>query len=877
MKQVLAVVAPILCLCLFFSSIVAAQNPEKKNYKAVAITTAPIIDGILDDEAWQHGHWIGDFIQNQPFEGAPTTQKTEFNIVFDEDNLYVAFKAYDTSPDSIVRRLTRRDQIDGDMVGLAIDSYHDQRTAFMFSVSAGGVKFDQMLTENGDNEDESWDPNWWVKVSTNEEGFVAEMKIPFSQLRFGKNAISVWGLEVFRQIYREDEMDFWQHIPQDAPGLVHMFGEMSGVESIKPKKIFDITPYGVAKAERYESESGNPFADGKDAGLSAGVDAKIGVTNNLTLDLTINPDFGQVEADPSEVNLSAYETFFEEKRPFFIEGANITNFGIGIGDGGIGNDNLFYSRRIGRRPSLYPDMASGEYAGIPQFSTILGASKLTGKTSDGLSIGFIESVTAKEMAEIDNDGERRFETVEPLTNYFVGRVQKDFDEGNTLIGGMVTGTNRFLEDNTKDYLHKSAYTGGIDFTKYWQEKAWSFNVNAAFSEVSGTAQAIEATQKSSARYFQRAGNDYVNYDPTRTSLFGSGGRMQLLRQKGHWTAIAVLLWKTPGFELNDIGYLRQADQIFSLVWAQYRVWEPKKFYRSYSMSADHYRIWDFGGNHLGDGLEANAGMDFKNFWYMNLGTNVNLDGISNTLLRGGPGMRVPGSASARTFIRTDRRKKISFNVFANLNRGFEGSSDSWYIEGGVTLKPINTLSLSINPGYNASFDQLQYITQKSYKNEDRYLFGSIDRKTVSASIRISLNITPDLTLQYWGQPFVATGKYRDFKYISDPMASNYHSRFATYSGDQIAEVEDEIMIDENKDGVVDYDFGNQDFNVQEFLSNFVVRWEYNPGSSVYLVWNQTRSGFNSSGSLDVTNDLGDLFGEKPYNIFLVKFSYRFGL
>ena len=877
MKQALAFAAFILGLSLLFSSPAAAQYAEKKTYKALAITKAPEIDGILDDAAWQQNAWMGDFIQHEPFNGDLVSQKTEFNIVFDDDNLYVAFKAYDTSPDSIVRRLTRRDQIDGDMVGVAIDSYHDQRTAFMFSVSAGGVKFDQMLTENGDNEDESWDPNWWVKVSTNKEGWVAEMKIPFSQLRFGENANSVWGLEVLRQIFRKDELDFWQHIPKDSPGFVHRFGEMPGVESIRPKKIFDITPYGVAKAERYEAGPGNPFADGKDANLTAGVDAKIGVTSNLTLDLSINPDFGQVEADPSEVNLSAYETFFEEKRPFFIEGANITTFGIGIGDGGVGNDNLFYSRRIGRRPSLYPDLASNEYAKIPQFTTILGASKLTGKTSNGLSIGFIESATAKEIAEIDNDGNRKMETVEPLANYFVGRVQKDFNQGNTIIGGMVTGTNRDLEENTKDDFHKSAYTGGLDFTKYWKEKAWSFNVNAAFSEVNGTAQAIEATQTSSARYFQRPGNDYVNYDPTRTSLSGSGGRLQLFRQKGHWTALAVMLWKTPGFELNDIGFLRQADQLFSLVWGQYRVWEPKGFYRNFNISGDYFSTWDFGGNHLGDGIESNFNIGFKNFWYLGGGTSLNLNGMSNTMLRGGPRMKVPGNANARIYVETDERKKINFNAFASINRGFEGSSNNWNVEGGVTFKPINTLSLSVYPGYSFSFNELQYLTLRSFENKDRYLFGSIDFKTISASLRISLNITPDLTLQYWGQPFVATGKFSDFKYISAPMASSYENRFVTYSDDQIAFINDEIRIDENRDGVVDYDFGNQDFNVQEFLSNFVVRWEYSPGSSVYLVWNQTRSGFNSSGNLNVSNDLGDLFSEKPYNIFLVKFSYRIGL
>lgn len=867
----------IISFFLLLCSTASAQLLEKKSYKASPIQKAPVIDGILDDEAWNEGGWVGDFIQHEPFNGTSATQKTEFKIVFDENNLYVAFKAFDTSPDSIVRRMTRRDDQDGDVVGLAIDSYHDLRTAFLFSVSAGGVKFDRMMTEDGENEDDSWNPNWWVKVGLNENGWAAEMKIPFSQLRFSKNANSAWGLEVFRQIFRKDELDLWQHIPKDAPGLVHLFGEMPGVETIQPKKIFDITPYGVAKAEHYKSEPGNPFADGHDAKLNAGLDAKIGVTNNLTLDMTINPDFGQVEADPSQVNLSAYEVFFQERRPFFIEGANITTFGIGIGDGGVGNDNLFYSRRIGRRPSLFPSLENGEHVFVPQFTPILGATKLTGKTGNGLSVGFIESVTAREMAEIDHDGKRRMETVEPLTNYFVGRVQKDFDQGNTLLGGMMTATNRDLDEFTRDYFHRSAYSGGIDFTQFWKNKSWMFNVNAAFSQVNGSEKAIEATQRSPVRFFQRPDNDYVNFDTTRTSLTGSGGRMQLLRQKGHWSAIAVLLWKTPGFELNDIGYLRQSDQLFSLIWGQYRVWEPKSFYRSYSISADFYRIWDFGGNHQSDGLEANGSINLKNYWWLNFGTNLSFAGISNNMLRGGPRMKLPGSANAWMNISTDQRKNLSFNVSASVQQGFEKNLYNWYVGSGIVYKPVNVLSLSFNPAYSVAFDELQYVTKKSLTQEDRYIFGSIDRKTVSASLRISFNITPDLTLQYWGQPFVATGKYSDFKYISSPFASKYEDRFVVYSSDQLAWRNNENQIDENRDGNVDYSFGKLDFNVQEFLSNFVLRWEYSPGSAVYFVWNQTRSGFISTGDLQVAENLSDLFSEKPHDIFLVKFSYRLGI
>lgn len=860
------------------SSFAFSQELVKKNYKATEIEIAPTIDGELNDEAWQNGEWLNDFTQFEPYNAAATTQRTEFKILFDKDNLYIGMKAFDTSPDSIVQRLTRRDNPDGDFMGIAFDSYHDLRTAFMFAVTAGGVKFDQMLTEDGENEDDSWNANWWVKVKMVEDGWIAEIKIPFSQLRFENESDGVWGLQVFRQTYRHNELDFWQHIPKDAPGLVHMFGEMNGLESIKPQKIFDITPYGIAKLETYEAEEGNPFLDGSDTHVNAGIDAKIGVTNNLTLDLTINPDFGQVEADPSEVNLSAYESYFSEKRPFFIEGANITTFGIGIGDGGVGNDNLFYSRRIGRRPRLEPDLNDNEYARVPVNTPIIGAAKLTGKTSNGLSIGIIESVAAEGRAEIDDNGTRRYETVEPLTNYFLGRVQKDLNEGNTIIGGMITSTNRWTDATTEDDFHKTAYTGGVDFTQYFQKKVWMFNVNAAFSQVNGTENAIANTQESSARYFQREDNDYVNYDPTKTSLTGSGGRLQIIRQKGHWTHLAVVLWKTPGFELNDMGYLRQADQLFAMYWGQYRVWEPKGIYRSWNLSGDYYNVWDFGGNLLGHGLEANANMDFKNFWSLWGHLNLNTNGISNTMLRGGPRMRTSGSNSIQYNVSTDSRKKLHFYVYNNFGSGFDDSSRNFTISAGFTYKPINTLTVSVNPRFNKSFNELQYIGKESYNGNDRYLFASIDQKVLSASIRISYNLTPDLTLQYWGQPFIASGEFKDYKVIDSPMATNYQDRFNVFNASQMSGLVDGVFdIDENADGTTDYSIGNPDFNVQEFLSNLVIRWEYSPGSSVYLVWNQTRNGSLEDGNMNVGSDLDNLFTEKSHNVFLVKFSYRIGL
>jgi hypothetical protein len=862
------------------------QTLEKKQYKATKITEAPVINGILDDEAWKSGQWIDDFTQFEPYNGRPASQRTAFNIVFDENNIYVAIKAYDTSPDSIVKRLTRRDNTDGDLVAIVFDSYHDLRTGFLFGVSAGGVKFDEMMTNDDQNEDSSWDPDWWVKTTINKEGMYAEMKIPFSQLRFEKKSGDVWGLEVARSLFRKNETSFWQPIPKDAPGLIHMMGELTGLEQVKPKKIFDITPYGVAKTENYKSEPGNPFATGKESKINGGVDAKIGVTNNLTLDLTINPDFGQVEADPSVVNLSAYETFYEEKRPFFIEGNNITNFGIGMGDGDIGNDNLFYSRRIGRQPqgSVYD---FGGYVDSPINTSIIGAAKLTGKSKNGLSVGFLDAVTAEEKAEIDTNGTRFFQTVEPLTNYLVGRVQKDIKNGNTIIGGMITSVNREMEDiplvgddsrNLINRLPSSAFAGGLDFTQYFKEKTYMFNINAAFSLIEGTKLAMVREQRSSARYFQRPGN-YISLDSSRTSLSGNGGRVQFLKAgKGHWRYETAFLWKTPGFEINDLGYQRAADELFQVLWVGYRVWEPKSFYRSYNLNFNQWMTWNFSGDHLSKGGNFNGNINLKNYWGLYGGVNTNFNIIENTILRGGPIMRLPANANYWFGLSTDSRKKYEVDLEIDQSASLEKASKSFSIGPKIIFKPINTLSFSIHPSFSTSFDELQYVEQTSFGAQNRYVFASIDQKTISMSFRVNFNLTPDLTLQYWGQPFIASGKYYNFKYITSPMASEFRDRFHVYNTGEITLVDnDHYSIHENFGATEDYTISKPDFNVKEFLSNLVIRWEYNPGSSLYLVWSQTRDSSDGTGIMRFDDNMSTLFRERPHNVFLVKFSYRFAL
>ena len=738
-----------------------------------------------------------------------------------------------------------------------------------------------MVMNDGEYEDPSWDPNWWVQTSINNEGWVAEMKIPFSQVRFDKNSGTVWGLEVGRIFYRKNETDFWQHIPKEAPGMVHLYGEMKGMEGIKPRKILDITPYTVAKTESFKAVPENPFrSKGRLSGINAGLDAKIGVTNNLTMDLTINPDFGQVEADPSEVNLSAYETFFKEKRPFFIEGKNITNFGLGIGDGENGNDNLFYSRRIGRRPQVSPDLEDGWYADVPIQSAILGAAKLTGKTKNGLSVGFINAITNDEFAEIDTVGGRMQRMVEPLTNYFIGRVQKDSHNGNTLIGGMFTATNRAMNNTVRDFLHESAYTAGADFTQYFDNKNWMVNFNAAFSTVQGSKKAIENTQRSSVRYFQRPDNSYSVLDTNRTSLSGTGGRLQILKQNGNWNFMGVSIWKSPGFETNDVGYLREANSILSVLWGQYQQFEPKGIYRRYSINADVYSVLNFEGDHLAKGFEWNANMNLKNFWRVFTGGSFRGNNQDQSILRGGQMMKTPGNWDIRFGFSSDSRKKFMFEAYSNFRNGYSKSSNSFYTEGGFSYKPTNYLVLSFNPSFSKSFSELQYVSTIEKSAGNKYIFASIDRETVSASFRINVNLSPDLTLQYWGQPFIATGAYNDYKQIINPMADDFRDRFRIFSPDQISRDDDEYLIDENKDQLTDYRFDRKDFNVKEFLSNLVLRWEYSPGSSLFLVWSQSRNTSGDVGKMDLASDLGNLFDgndNKPHNVFLIKFSYRFGL
>ncbi len=875
----------ILMLLSCISLIISGQDYEKRTYNATRITVAPVINGELDDEAWLQGEWAGDFFQYEPTEGAPIKQKTEFKLLYDDNNIYVAIKAYDTAPDSIVQRMTRRDHTDGDEVTVALDSYFDQRTAFGFGVSAAGVKGDLIWTDDGRNEDETFDPIWYVKTAIYDWGWAAEMRIPLTQLRFSASENQVWGLEVFRNLYRHDETSMWQPIARNASGLVHFAGLLNGLSNIKPRTLIDLTPYGVARLETYEGEDGNPWYDGSDFKVNAGLDAKIGVTNNMILSLSLNPDFGQVEADPSEVNLTAFETYFREKRPFFVEGSNITSYSLGIGDGDEGNDNLFYSRRIGKRPSLSHSGDEGEYAWTPSFTPILGAAKLTGKSAGGLSVGVIEAVTSQVNTRIYNEttDETSYLAAEPLTNFTVGRVQKDINGGNTIIGGMVTSTIRALDETTEDYFHKSATTGGVDFTQYFGEMNYIFQLRTAFSSVTGTEDAIARTQRSIIHNFKRPDADYTEYDPTRTSLSGFGGNLMAGKIGGNWQLLYLSAWKSPGFELNDIGYMQVADQYLGVGVINYNIYKPFSIFNSMSIGTNLIHMMDFGGNTNVVGISQSWSAQYKNLWGSFVSGQLNSRETDNLLLRGGPSMKMPGQIYFGGGIYSNSRKKLSGEFDMRYFRTFQDVRTSYSLSFELEYRPLDNLTLSAEPEWSMTSNEMQYVTTVSATSgvyTPRYVFGTIDQKILSVSLRVDYNITPDLTIQYWGQPFFGSGDYSNFRNITDPHADAFEDRYIDYQPGWLSyTVKDKTyFVDENLDSWTDYSFESPNFTVSEFLHNLVLRWEFLPGSTAYLVWSQTREYYTGSGTFDVSSQSDDLFSETvPHNVFMVKFSYRFGL
>ncbi len=846
------------------------------------------LDGIPNESAWNTVPWDSEFTQWQPNDGAPASQNTRFKILYDEKYLYFGFRCYDTEPEKIEKRMGRRDEFPGDWVEVNIDSYHDQRTAFSFTLSVSGVRNDEFISGNGNEWDESFNPIWYAKTHVDDQGWTGEMKIPLSQLRYdGDNENHVWGLQVMRRLFRKEERSTWQYIPRNGVGWVSRFGELHGLKNIPPQRQVEIQPYVLAQTETFQKEEGNPFIDGNDSSISGGLDAKVAVTSDLILDMTVNPDFGQVEADPSAVRLDGFQNFFEERRPFFIESRNIFNYQVTGSDAGgdYDQDLLFYSRRIGGSPHRFPDLLDNEYADVPTNTSILGAAKFSGKTKKGWSIGILESIAQQERAVIDFEGNRREEVVEPRANYFVGRLQKDIKEGETVIGGIFTAVNR--GEGLEDIMHKNAYSGGLDFQHYWKNRTWTFRAKGIFSRVEGTPEAIYETQTAFEHLFQRTDADYVEVDPNRTSLSGHGGTVSIAKYGGKEGAKGQVFkfqtggtWRSPELELNDIGFMQTADEINHFTWAGYHFQKPFSIFNSLRLNYNHWARWDFGGSLTNLNWNVNAQASFKNLWSMGTGFNLNPLEISNNALRGETAMRkLPGMFNW-FWVESNSSKKVRINYFQGISIVPHKRAKFREHSLRIRVQPLDALSFSVRAAYGKSYrKQDQWVENVDYQGGTRSIVSQVNQENFRLTARLNYNITPDLTIQYYGQPFIFRPKYKNFAYVADALNKDFNQRFQRFTDNQISfdETEDLYLVDENEDGQTDYSFGKPDFNFVQFRSNLVLRWEYIPGSEVFLVWSQgnTPDAFDDLDSPIGKSLFSNMFDEKAHNIFLVKFTYRF--
>jgi hypothetical protein len=847
-------------------------------YNSVRLQGAPPeIDGKIDDPAWTEGEWSGDYTQQIPTEGATPSVKTELKILYDDKNVYFAIRAYD-DPALIHRYPARRDEFSGDIVGVCFDSYFDKRSGFEFDLTAAGTKLDLVLTNEG--WDMSWDAVWHGKTGVESDKWVAEFQIPLSQLRYGTQEEQVWGLHAWRWVDRNQEEDQWNLIPRNSTGRMQNIGELHGIRNLPRYRHVELLPHTVGKIDALPKEAGNPYRDGASGHGTVGLDAKVGLTTDFTLDLTVNPDFGQVEADPSVVNLTAYETFFEEKRPFFMEGKNILTLNLDsvatAGDVALSfgtNEMMFYSRRIGQAPHAVPGTRPGEFLEMPDHTSILSAAKVTGKTANGVSLGIVQSVTGRERARLSFDGVERREAVEPTTNYFAGRLQKDWDKGNTVLGGMLTNTHRFTDDPALSFLAGDALTGAIDFLQFFKSRSYVLEAKGAFSHITGDAESIDALKRSPVHFYQRPDADHLGIDAGASSLDGWAGTARFARygnSKLRWSN--MVRWASPGFDLNDIGFLRQADFIINSANVGYLETDPHGPFRQWYANVQREDAFDYSGMRTDSMTDLDVSGTFNSKWTLRASLSRLGEPTDTRLLRGGPAMRKSGFWGTAVGLQSDPSRRVSAGLSMHRHFGAEADTHEAEVEGSLRWRATQRLSLQTLVAYNRNLDDLQYVDTAHPGGETRYLLGRIDQDTFGVTFRADLQLSPDLTIQYYGSPFVSTGRYSAIKRVTSSKASDYADRFDAFTDDEIAFDASANAYHVSEAGGAAYTFANPDFSFREFRSNLVTRWEFKPGSTMYVVWSQGRtSAIDQWGS--VGQGFNRLWDTPAANVLLVKFSY----
>lgn len=859
-----------------------------------------VIDGRLDEAAWRTARPATGLVQSQPDEGAPASVDTEVRFLYDDHALYIGARM--TQPGGVVAPLARRDQLldasgdngsfnslTTDKLIIRLDPYHNHLDNAWFEVNPAGSKGEQF------NGDPSWDPVWQAVTRVDSLGWTAEMRIPFSQLRFAPDSIQTWGLQIQRYVDRTNEQLMWSFRRRDEPGGPAFYGHLQGLVIPAQPRQLEALPYVVTGSRFERPAAGDPYNDGSKLRLGVGADIKYLLTTNLTLDAAINPDFGQVEVDPATLNLSAYETYYAEKRPFFVAGRSAFSFGgmrcmFCSNASGLG---AFYSRRIGRSPQLYALVdASAAYAEAPDNAAILAAAKITGRTDGGYTVGVLNAVTGQERARFYPAGDRPEETqvVEPLSNYFVGRLKKEFRGGGSTVGGIVTSTIRKTDDPLiSDYLRGHAEAVGIDWYHSWGGRRYTWMGSTLVSNVAGSAEAMARTQHASARYFQRpdravTGDGLFNtrYDTTATALQGYGLFTRVAKDAGKLRWEAMTNVRSPGFETNDLAFLDRADY----VWLNGNIagnWTtPTRWYRNVFASFGGAMEHNYDGDRTRAALQSFLGMELPNYWNLRLMAIRNSPAYDDRRTRGGPVVKGAGYEMGSIGVSTDARAPAVFDIQVRAARGVGADTRSLSIQPGVALKPASNVFIQLSPSYAYAEGDAQYITAIDDPTADaffgtRYVFGFIRTETVSLSTRVNWTFSPDLTLQLFAQPFIASGEYSSFREFAAPRTLDkvvYGQDAGTISYDQENR---RYEVDPDGDGpAAPFSFGNPDFTTTALRGTAVLRWEYRPGSTLFFVWTQQRSGFDPSGRFDLGTAGTAIFDSAPLNVFQIKATYWFG-
>ncbi len=880
------------CALLGILIVVSPADSSKRlsAFRVPADVPAPVIDGHLEETLWDQAEVATGFVQSRPSPGAPATLRTEARILYDDEAIYVGMRMYDDAPHLIAAQLSRRDASGtySDWAHVAIDSYHDRRTAFRFTVNPRGVKKDA-LHFNDTESDPGWDPVWDVATRIDSLGWTAEYRIPLSQLRFNARggAEQVWGINFGRDIARTEERVSWSALLPNVPGYASRFGDLDGLHGMRSPRRLEVQPYSLARLTRAPVRDGDPFYRRNDGEATAGADLRYGITSDFTLTATLNPDFGQVEADPAFVNLTAYETFLPEQRPFFMEGTDIFRFGLAAGEGESSGEQLFYSRRIGRVPQRRI-LAAGGAVDAPGATTILGAAKVTGKTTSGWSFGVLSATTPEEEARyIDPGGtEVRYVATEPWTHYGVVRANKDLNRSHSTIGSILTTTNRRIEAaDSLRFLPVASYAGGVSARHRFGDGNYETRVFLLGSRVAGDAIAIRRLQNSPARYFMRPDAHHLHYDPDRTSLAGWSASAELAKMGGgNWRYGGSVSARSPGFETNDLGFQRDADNFIQSAYFQYQESRAGGHFRNWQVTASERAGWTFGGERIITATGFTGAFQLKNFWGGSALLTREQASLSTGALRGGPAIRRPGATGLTAGLNSDRRKRVSLSLNAGASMEDETGGHSWKLSPVMDLRPSAQAEISVRPELGRTVNTWQYLSGvRALDGHARYVLGQLEQTTASVTTRVSYTFTPRFSLQLYAQPFISAGGFSQFRAVQDPRAREFDRRLPVFAHSVGQLVRDPgtgvYRADSDNDGTLDVEMRDPSFNIKYLRSNAVLRWEYHPGSTLFVVWSQGREEALADGSFRFSRDFGRLFGiteERAVpstNVLLVKVSY----